>query len=289
MKLSRRNRGRNWAAILAGSATLVTAVVIADVSLVYMLKGVNLAHAEISPEVIDLSLPGPDARIGGLVTADLDGDGQKDFIVTGIGYLAAFGASGERLWLREVDLQVTSQAESDGLPGLHAPGVQFADSGGDGATEVLFLTRDGSLFVLDGASGAVQQKINLPPPPAEAERWEHLVVANFRGSGDRDLLLQATNEEGYRMGRFLAAYSLERLLLGDAEAALLWARDDFLALAHGGARIADLDGDGRHEVLGGDLIGPDGKRRFRAPSGAGIGDRVRIAIQLRIAAFTDAY
>jgi hypothetical protein len=264
----RRNRGRAWASILTGLAALVTAVLIADARLVYILSGVNLAHAEITPKVIDLSLPGPDARIGGLVTADLDGDGQKDFIVTGVGYLAAFGASGERLWLREVDLQVTSQAESDGLPGLHAPGVQVADSEGDGATEVLFLTRGGSLFVVDGASGAVQQKINLPPP-AKAERWEHLVVADFRGSGDRDLLLQATNDEGYRMGRFLAAYALERLLLGDAEAALLWARDEFLALAHGGARIADLDGDGRHEVLGGDLIGPDGKRRLRVPVGNG--------------------
>jgi hypothetical protein len=169
----------------------VTALLIADARLVYILSGVNLAHAEITPTVIDLSLPGPDARIGGLVTADLDGDGRKDFIVTGVGYLAAFGASGERLWLREVDLQVTSQAESDGLPGLHAPGVQVADSDGDGATKVLFLTRGGSLFVLDGSSGALQRNINLPPP-AEAERWEHLVIADFRGSGDRDLLLQAT-------------------------------------------------------------------------------------------------
>ena len=269
MKLFRRHRRRAWASILTGPAILVIALLVADARLVYILTGVNLAHAQIAPKAIDLSPLGPDARTGGLVSADLDGDQRKDFIVTGAGYLAALGASGERLWVREVDLQVTSKAEDDGLPGLHAPGVQIADSDRDGANEVLFLTRSGSLFVVDGASGALQQKVKLPPPPAEAERWEHLVIADFRGSGDRDLLLQATNEEGYRMGRFLAAYALERLLWGDAEAALLWARDDFLALAHGGARIADLDGDGRHEVLGGDLIGPDGKRRFRVPVGSG--------------------
>ena len=87
-------------------------------------------------------------------------------------------------------------------------------------------------------------------------------MANFRGRGDRDLLLQATNAAGYRMGRFLAAYALDELLRSGAAAAPLWARDDFLANAHNGARIADLDGDGRHEVLGGDIIGPDGKRLF---------------------------
>jgi hypothetical protein len=269
VKLLPRHRVRVWASILAGLAVVISALLIADARLVYLFRGEYLGHADVTPRVIDLSLPGPDKLAGGLVTANLDGDEQRDFIVTGVGYVAAFAASGEGLWFREVDLQVTSHAESDGLPGLHAPGVQIADSDGDGATEVLFLTRGGSLLVVDGASGTPEQEIELPPPPAEAERWEHLVIADFRGSGDRDLLLQATNKEGYRMGRFLAAYALERLLLGDTEAALLWARDDFLALAHGGARIADLDGDGRHEVLGGDLIGPDGKRRFRVPVGSG--------------------
>lgn len=247
----------------------MTAVLIVDALLVGIPGGVILAHAEITPKVIDLNLPGSDVRVGGLVAADLDGDEQKDFVVTGAGYVAAFGAAGERLWLREVDLQITSQAESDGLPGLHAPGVQIADSDGDGATEVLFLTRGGFLIVVDGASGTLKQEVQLPSPPAGAERWEHLVIANFRGLGDRDLLLQATNADGHRMGRFLAAYALELLRLDDGEGALLWARDDFLALAHGGARIADLDGDGRHEVLGGDLIGPDGERRFRVPVGSG--------------------
>ena len=67
--------------------------------------------------------------------------------------------------------------------------------------DVLFLTQDGTLHVVDGTTGREQWSAK-PPIPKGTQRWEHLVVANFRGAGDRDILLQATNAEGYRMGRF---------------------------------------------------------------------------------------
>jgi len=64
------------------------------------------------------------------------------------------------------------------------------------------------------------------------------MVADFRGTdGDRDILLQATNSQGYRMGRFLAAYAYEDLLKGREP---LWTRDDFVSCAHNSARLADL-------------------------------------------------
>jgi hypothetical protein len=255
-----RARPTVWA-LLAFLPALVVAVLVTE-PFVYSLGGEPVADAELTPRVIDLGLPDPHERIGGLLTADLDRDGRRDFVITGVGRIDAVAASGARLWSKEVDLQITGQAESEGLPGLHAPGVQAADIDGDGATEVLFLTKGGALAVVDGATGVEQASVRLPTPPPEAERWEHLVVANFRGDGDRDLLLQATNASGYRMGRFLAAYALDELLRSGKPASPLWARDDFLANAHNGARIADLDGDGRHEVLGGDIIGPDGERRF---------------------------
>jgi hypothetical protein len=258
-----RARTTLWA-FFALASVLVVAVLAAE-PFVYVRGGVDVAYAEITPRVIGTGLPDPDERIGGLITADLDGDGRWDFVITGPDRIGAVAASGARLWSKEADIQVTGQSENEGLPGLHAPGVQAADIDGDGAIEVLFLTRGGALYVLDGASGVERAAVRLPAPPAEAERWEHLVVANFRGMGDRDLLLQATNAAGYRMGRFLAAYALDELLRDGAAAAPLWARDDFLANAHNGARIADLDGDGRHEVLGGDVIGPDGERLFRLP------------------------
>ena len=261
------NRLRGRAALWTFSALVpvVFLTLIVMEPFVYVLGGEPVAYRELAPRVIDLGLPEPQDGSGGLITSDLDGDGRRDFVITQVGRVTAVGGSGARLWSKEVDIHLTSEAESEGLPGLHAPGVQVADIDGDGASEVLYLTRGGALAVVDGASGVERASVPLPAPPRAAARWEHLVVADLRGRGDRDLLLQATNATGYRMGRFLAAYAIDELLRDGAATAPLWMRDDFLALAHNGARIADLDGDGRHEVLGGDVIAPDGARLFRLP------------------------
>ncbi|MEZ6189933.1 MAG: hypothetical protein R3C45_01405 [Phycisphaerales bacterium] len=84
------------------------------------------------------------------------------------------------------------------------------------------------------------------------------MIADFRGAGDdRDILLQATNRFGYRMGRYLAAYAFDELINGGEP---LWSTDSFESCAHNGARLADIDGDGRDEVLGGDILDQDGTR-----------------------------
>lgn len=158
---------------------------------------------------------------------------------------------------------MTRKAERDGLPGTHAPGVQAADVDQDGSTEILFLTRDNTLHIVDGHRGETKWQGEIAVPEGAA-RWEHVVVADFRGHGDRDVLLQATNAEGYRMGRYLAAYAVDDLLR-NGPAAPLWTRDDFVANAHNGARLADLDGDGRDEVLGATIVGPDGALLFAIP------------------------
>lgn len=202
-------------------------------------------------------------RAGGVIAIDLDGDGARDFVLTGRRFVAGYAADGTELFRHEIDLQVTLKSERDGLPGTHAPGVQVADVDQDGHPELLFLTRSGVFHVIDGRSGAPVWRGELPVP-AGAERWEHLVVANFRGQGDLDLLLQATNAEGYRTGRYLAAYAIDALL-DDRATPPLWIRDDFVANAHNGARVADLDGDGRDEVLGASLVGPAGDLLFTIP------------------------
>ena len=215
-----------------------------------------------NPFVIRMKIPGPADRAGGLVVADRTGDGLMEYLVTGPGHVAASANDGSKLWVLKTDVRVGSSAESSGLPGHHGPGVQAADIDGDGKTEVLFLTQDSTLHVVAGATG--REKWNAKPPvPTGAERWEHMVVANFRGQGDRDVLLQATNAEGYRMGRYLAAYKLKGLRHGQYSP--LWERGDFLPCAHNGARLADLTGDGRDEVIGGTIIGPDGKILCRVP------------------------
>ena len=51
------------------------------------------------------------------------------------------------------DIVVGGQSESKGLPGHHGPGVAAGDVDGDGRTEVIFLTKDRTLHVCDGATG----------------------------------------------------------------------------------------------------------------------------------------
>jgi hypothetical protein len=216
----------------------------------------------LSPRIIPLDFSAADEGIGSLITTDVNGDGLRDFIITKANHIAVYDHSGDKLWTKFVNIQVTGHPNENGLPGWHGPGVQAADINGDGRAEILYLTKDGALHINDGPSGGEKWTQTLQAP-AGAEHWEHLVVANFRGEGDRDLLLQATNADGYRMGRYLAAYALDDLIEGKIKP--MWQRDDFLANAHNGARVADLDGDGRDEVLGGTIISPQGKILFQIP------------------------
>ncbi len=234
-------------------------------------KKIDLAYSNINPQTIQLDLPNqkePNFNvrkngIGGLITADVNNDEQRDFIITKPGGIEVYEHSGKQLWSKDIDIQLSAKSESQGLPGLHASGVQAADVDGDGKAEVLFLTKDNTVHILEGVNGETEQTIELPSPEG-SERWEHLVIANFRGKGDRDLLVQSTSAEGYRMGRYLAAYPLDNPVKGESPQPL-WTRNDFLANAHNGARVADLNGDGKDEVLGGTIVSSQGKVLFRLP------------------------
>lgn len=229
---------------------------------------VNSTLAQCFPKIlnkplVEVQLPElpKDDRSGGLIAYDLDGDGAMDFLITRPGMIIAVKSDDNILWTHSVDIQLTYRSEENGLPGHHAPGVQAGDITGDGFVEVLYLTRSGELHVVNGANGAEIRRIAIESPKG-TEKWEHLVIGNFRGYGDRDLLLQATNIEGYRLGRFIAAYAICDLM-ERPDPVPLWTRDDFHAAAHNGARIADLNGDGRDEIIGGSIVSPEGEEFFR--------------------------
>ncbi|CAD5949880.1 hypothetical protein PCC9214_02484 [Planktothrix tepida] len=232
----------------------------------------SLSNSNPNVKVIPLDFSMKPKDQGGLIAVDVNNNNQKDFIITQSrsnllgqqqGLIRVYDHSGQKLWEKSAKVQLTTQAESEGLPGLHAPGVQAADVNGDGKIEVLFLTSDKRLHIVEGATGQTIREIQLTSPEG-TDRWEHLVIANFRGKGDRDLLLQATENADYRMGRYIAAYSIEDLLKQDNPQPL-WTRNDFVANAHNGARVGDLDGDGLDEVLGGTLISPKGDILFSLP------------------------
>lgn len=77
------------------------------------------------------------------------------------------------------------------------------------------------------------------------------------------------------MGRYVAAFALSDLSKGNMEP--LWQRDDFLACAHNGLRVADLDGDGRDEIISGCILAPDGREVLRLPDVRGHLDSVFFA------------
>ncbi|MBE0535957.1 MAG: VCBS repeat-containing protein [Phycisphaerae bacterium] len=209
-----------------------------------------------SPFVIPLDIPAPGDSAGGILVADLNGDGLMDYLVTVPGHITACANDGRRMWTLKVDLVVGGSSEAEGLPGHHGPGVAAGDVDDDGKCEVVFLTKDGILHVIDGAAGRLKAQAK-PAVPEGAQRWELAMIADFRGTGkDTDILLQATNAKGYRMGRFLAAFSMQALLEGGRP---LWMTDAFVSCAHNGARLADLDGDGRDEVLGATILSAEGK------------------------------
>ncbi len=191
---------------------------------------------------------------GGLIAADITGNRQQELIVTAPGRLAAFAPNGKQLWMREIDIRVSAgSSENTGLPGHHAPGVQVADIDGDTMPEVLLLDQNDTIIALDGRTGRDKYRWRVDHPEG-SERWEHLVVANLRGAGDQDLLLQTTNARGYRMGRYVSAFSID-----PAKLTPLWSTDRYVGCAHSGLRVADIDGDGRDEVLGSTLIWADGR------------------------------
>ncbi|WP_413160958.1 FG-GAP-like repeat-containing protein [Capilliphycus salinus ALCB114379] len=226
-------------------------------------QAVNPSNSNSNPQKIQLDIPPLKEGRGGLIVADVNNDKQKDFLVTHPNAIAVYDHSGKQLWKKSVKLQLTDKAETKGLPGLHAPGIQAGDINGDDKTEVLFLSSDHKLHIVDGKNGETLREIQLNSPDG-SEGWEHLVIANFRGKGDRDLLLQATNTKGYRTGRYLAAYAVDDLLKSNNPQPL-WQRDDFLANAHNGVRVADLNGDNLDEVLGGTLLSPQGEMLLKLP------------------------
>jgi hypothetical protein len=216
---------------------------------------------ESSPFVIRLDIPAPSDSAGGIITADVNNDGRMDYLVTVPGHLAVYDNSGKKLWIKQTAIGVGGQSESEGLPGHCGPGVAAGDVDGDGKCEVVYLTRDSVLHVVDGRTGD-EQATAKPPVPGGAGLWEVAMIADFRGTGgDGDILLQATNKDGYRTGKFLAAYAIDKLLSGGKP---LWRTERFESCAHNSARLADINADGRDEVLGATIFSADGKVLARA-------------------------
>lgn len=225
------------------------------------------AETEVREKTVELDISASwKGWAGGLIAADLNGDGTRDVIVSQPGspeQLVAYELSGVKLWKRTPDMHLGAIAEDDGLPGRHGPGVQAEDVDDDGQTEVVFVGAEGRLHLLNGATGKTERQVELPPVDAYYDHWEHVVLADFENDQDTDVLLQASADvtgEDYLKGVHIAGYSMPDLLDEETSANALFERYDFHSPGHSVAGVADLDDDGRDEVIGADLIDDDGEK-----------------------------
>ncbi len=215
---------------------------------------------------VPLSLPAEFTGKGGLIAADVTGSGQMEIVITQPNYIAAYSPVDGKLWEQTVNIWLSDNANGEGLPGPNGPGIQAGDIDNDGVVEILYITPENKLEVLSGKSGELKYQVELPRVDSAFGRWEQAVIASFSGAGDRDLLLQAsqaTDREDYFRDNIQAAFKIEDLLSTGAATDAMWRNNSFVSLAHGAAKVADINGDGRDEVIGATILGADGRERHR--------------------------
>jgi hypothetical protein len=191
-------------------------------------------------------------------TVDLNGDGLMDFTYRSKTAVYAYDHWGVFLWSASLP-----------YPGVtinnHAAKYGAADVDGDGGVEIVAIDNRNRVVVLDGATG-VQEDVFTVDVGAN-QIAGHVAVANLRGLGDRDVIVQTidNNAEGtvnYYINRTLIAYRLDThgqlwRVEQDRSQANGW-YEGYWGPGHGPFAAADVDGDGRDEVVGGNLIDHDG-------------------------------
>jgi len=199
------------------------------------------AQYESNPFVFDLEQPQVEGEVRGSVFVhQLSGDDLYDFVITGPGVVAVYDHFGALMWKKTDDIHLPGSANGgSGYPGTHAPGAIAGDMDGDSAPEVAYLTFDGELIIRDGATG--DKELTHSFPGAEA-----IAIADLRGLGDRDAVLQYSQTEVRAID----------LTTGET----LWHKTDWFGIEHSQVRVADIDGDGRDEVVGPVFLDDDGKR-----------------------------
>jgi hypothetical protein len=220
---------------------------------------------EQNPHVIDIDSRHVVSGRGAIIVHDLNDDGLLDFILSskendfesGRATLSAIDHNGEQLWIKDnIDFYIEGNAENYGLPGWSGPGTAAGDVDNDGNAEVLHLNGSGQVVIRNGQDGEVERTVTVPKysgAPSDFQ-WTHLQIANLRGQGDFDLILQGdrgSNESEYTPFPHLTGINI-------ATGEVLWNYDNYSGCKHNGFRACDLDMDGRDEVGGATIIDDNG-------------------------------
>ncbi len=202
---------------------------------------------------------------GTFFACDLNGDSLPDYTYRSETKLYAYNHDGSLLW---------QTALAYPGPAINNYGTKHgvADIDGDGQVEIAALDNSGNIYIFNGTTGGVEKTLPLPSLGANQIAC-HIQIVNLRGAGDRDAIIQTCdiapeshgwneNAMGYYINRSLIAMNLEN---GN----VLWRVDQdadpangfyegYWGPAHGPFFAADVDEDGKDEVIGGNLIEENG-------------------------------
>lgn len=204
------------------------------------------------------------------MVADLNGDGAVDYLYRTPTHLRAYDhySTGDALWAYE----------AAPLDTVNGSSFTVADIDGDFQTEVILLDDANIIHVVNGLTGIDEQICALDTIGDgldDYQRGGYISVANLRGLGDRDIIVQTVDarsevpededKQYFYINRSLIAINLAEPRGADMQ---LWRVDQdrntsdyyegYWGQAHGAFFCADVDGDGLDEVVGGTFIDHDG-------------------------------
>ncbi len=196
----------------------------------------------------------------GLFAIDLNGDTLLDFTYRSVTHLYAYDHYGSLIWKKPIS-----------YPGvnINVYGSKHGavDVDGDGQIEVVALNDSNRVIVLNGSDGSVETSFVIPAGPFQKAGC--IAVANFRGEGDRDIAVQTVDvtEEGhgieYYLNRSIVAFRMDtqeelwRVVQDRDPGNGIY--EGYWGPAHGTFQLADVDEDGKDEIVGGNMVDNDGR------------------------------
>jgi|GEM_PF-1382815 len=200
-----------------------------------------------------------------LIVHDLDNDGLLDYTFRTPSTLYVYNHDGSFMWNRVIERPGNNTGSKHGI----------ADIDGDGVAEIVALDTMDQIIIYDGRNGNIERTIPLTLDN-EYQFASHIAIANFRGEGDRDALIQTADVTiertglNYYVNRSLLAVNLENGQevwsqhvvqdrdLDSPEVAPYGIFEGYWGQAHGPFFCTDIDKDGLDEVVGGNLVESDG-------------------------------
>jgi hypothetical protein len=205
------------------------------------------APVEVSPVLAAFSAGLTGVQISSTSIADVDGDGKKDLLITGL------DTNGDRtatLYLG--DGQGDFSEANAGLTGVEFGSTSIADVDGDGNPDLLITggaavgDRTATLYLGDGQGGFSEAGAGLTGVVSSSTS-----IADADGDGNQDLLITGRDTNGDRTATL---YIRDGLGFSEAGAGLT-------GVQTGSTSIADVDGDGNEDLL---ITGEDVNRERTA-------------------------